>query len=83
MIIKTSAFSLSVALFAGVAAAQTLSGPTANGRQLQPTEQQFESRRGNRARCSRTCRLLPRNSAASHSRLIWPPARPNWKRSSA
>jgi hypothetical protein len=50
MIIKTSAFSLSAALFAGVAAAQTLSGPTVNRRHLQPTEQQVESRQGDRAR---------------------------------
>jgi hypothetical protein len=50
MIIKTCALSLSAALFASVAAAQTLSSPTVNGRQLQPTEQQVESREGNRAR---------------------------------
>jgi hypothetical protein len=50
MIIKRCALSLAAALFGTVAAAQTLPGPTVNGRQLQPTEQQVESREGDRAR---------------------------------
>jgi hypothetical protein len=49
MVIKACALSLSLALFAGIAAAQTPSGPTIGGRHLQPTEQQVESRQGNRA----------------------------------
>jgi hypothetical protein len=50
MILRASAL-LSAALLAGVAwPADTLSGPTVNGRQLQPTEQQVESKEDNRAR---------------------------------
>jgi hypothetical protein len=44
MLIKASVFSLSLALVIGVAAAQTPSWPIVNGRHLQPTQQQIESR---------------------------------------
>jgi len=50
MILRACALLLSAALLAGVAAAQTRSGPAVNGRQLQPTEQQVESREDDRAR---------------------------------
>ena len=48
-IIKAFLLSLSLALFIGVAAAQTPSGPIVNGRQLQPTQQQVDSRKDDRA----------------------------------
>jgi hypothetical protein len=44
MIIKTYLLSLSFALLIGAAAAQTPSWPIVNGRHLQPTQQQIESR---------------------------------------
>jgi hypothetical protein len=50
MLIKTSALSLSLALFIGVAAAQARSWPIIEGRQLQPTQQQVDSRVDDRAR---------------------------------
>ena len=50
MIIKAYLLSLSLALFIGVAAAQTPSGPIVDGRQLQPTQQQVDSKQDNRAR---------------------------------
>jgi hypothetical protein len=50
MLIKASVFSLSLALVIGVAAAQTQSWPIVNGRQLQPTQQQVDSRVDDRAR---------------------------------
>jgi hypothetical protein len=49
--IRICALLLSWMLFIGASAAQTPYGPTANGRQLQPTQQQLEStwnRRNNR-----------------------------------
>ena len=49
-IIKAFLLSLSLALFIGGAAAQTPSGPIVNGRQLQPTQQQVDSRGDDRAR---------------------------------
>ena len=49
-IIKAFLLSLSLALLTGVAAAQTPSAPIVNGRQLQPTQQQVDSREDNRAR---------------------------------
>ena len=48
MLIKTSA--LSLALLIGVAAAQSPSWPIVQGRQLQPTQQQIDSRLDDRAR---------------------------------
>jgi hypothetical protein len=50
MLIKTSVLSLSLALFIGVAAAQAQSGPIVQGRHLQPTQQQVDSRVDDRAR---------------------------------
>ena len=50
MLIKTSVLSLSLALFIGVAAAQPPSWPIVNGRHLQPTQQQVDSRIDDRAR---------------------------------
>ena len=50
MLIKTSVLSLSLALFVGVAAAQAPSRPIVNGRHLQPTQQQVDSRIDDRAR---------------------------------
>ena len=50
MLIKTSVFSLSLALFIGVAAAQVPSWPIVNGRHLQPTQQQVDSRIDDRSR---------------------------------
>jgi hypothetical protein len=50
MLIKTSVLSLSLALFIGVAAAQAPSWPIVNGRHLQPTQQQVDSRIDDRAR---------------------------------
>jgi hypothetical protein len=50
MLIKTSVLSLSLALFIGVAAAQARSWPIIEGRQLQPTQQQVDSRVDDRAR---------------------------------
>ena len=50
MIIKTCAFSLSCVLFIGAAAAQTLPGPTVDGRHLQPTQQQVDGREDARTR---------------------------------
>ena len=49
-IFKTSLLSLSLALFIGAAAAQPPSWPIVNGRQLQPTQQQIDSREDNAAR---------------------------------
>ena len=49
-IIKALLLSLSLALFIGVAAAQTPSGPIVDGRRAQPTQQQVDSREDNRAR---------------------------------
>jgi hypothetical protein len=49
-IIKAYLLSLSLALFIGVAAAQTPSWPIVDGRQLQPTQQQVDSKEDNRAR---------------------------------
>ena len=50
MLIKTSVLSLSLALFIGVAAAQAPSWPIVNGRHLQPTQQQVDSRLDDRSR---------------------------------
>ena len=50
MLIKTSVLSLSLALFIGAAAAQSRSWPIVEGRQLQPTQQQVDSRVDDRAR---------------------------------
>ena len=50
MLIKTSVLSLSLALFIGVAAAQAPSWPTVQGHQLQPTQQQVDSKGDERAR---------------------------------
>ena len=50
MLIKTSVLSLSLALFIGAAAAQARSWPIVEGRQLQPTQQQVDSRVDDRAR---------------------------------
>ena len=50
MIIERCLLSLSLTLFIGVAAAQTPSGPIVDGRQLQPTQQQVDSKQDNRAR---------------------------------
>ena len=50
MIIKTCAFSMLCALFIGAAAAQTPSGPTVDGRHLQPTQQQVDGRQDARTR---------------------------------
>lgn len=50
MLIKTSVLSLSFALFIGVAAAQAPSWPIVNGRHLQPTQQQVDSRLDDGAR---------------------------------
>jgi hypothetical protein len=50
MLIKTSVLSLSLALFIGAAAAQPPSWPIVEGRQLQPTQQQVDSRVDDRAR---------------------------------
>ena len=50
MIIKAYLLSLSLALLIGVAAAQTPSGPIVDGRQLQPTQQQVDSKQDDRAR---------------------------------
>jgi hypothetical protein len=50
MIIKACLLSLSLALFIGAAAAQTPSWPIVGGRQLQPTQQQVDSKEDNRAR---------------------------------
>jgi len=47
---KTCLLSLSFALFAGVAAAQTPPWPIVNGRQLQPTQQQIDIKEDERAR---------------------------------
>jgi hypothetical protein len=49
-IFKTSLLSLPSALFIGVAAAQPPSRPIVNGRQLQPTQQQIDSREANASR---------------------------------
>jgi hypothetical protein len=46
MIIRTSLLSLSLALFAGAAAAQSFPGPIVGGRQLQPTQQEADRRGG-------------------------------------
>ena len=46
MTLKASALSLSFAFFIGTAVAQTPSGPIVNGRHLQPTQQQVDSREG-------------------------------------
>ena len=50
MLINTSVLSLSLALFIGVAAAQAQAWPIVQGRHLQPTQQQVDSRIDNRAR---------------------------------
>jgi len=50
MLIKTSVLSLSLALFIGAAAAQARSWPIVEGRQLQPTQQQVDSRVDDRVR---------------------------------
>ena len=50
MLIKTSVLSLSLALFIGAAAAQAPSRPIVNGRHLQPTQQQVDSRGDDRVR---------------------------------
>jgi hypothetical protein len=50
MLIKTSVLSLSLALFIGGAAAQAPSWPIVQGRHLQPTQQQVDSRIDDRAR---------------------------------
>jgi hypothetical protein len=50
MIIKTYLLSLSLALFIGVAMAQTPSGPIVDSRRPQPTQQQVDSREDNGAR---------------------------------
>jgi hypothetical protein len=50
MIIKAYLLSLSLALFIGVAAAQTPSGPIVDGRRPQPTQQQVDSREDDWAR---------------------------------
>jgi hypothetical protein len=50
MLIKASVLSLSLALFIGVAAAQAASWPIVNGHHLQPTQQQVDSRKDDRAR---------------------------------
>ena len=50
MLIKTSVLSLSLALFIGVAVAQAPSWPIVQGRHLQPTQQQVDSRVDDRAR---------------------------------
>jgi hypothetical protein len=50
VITKTCLMLAASALVVGVAAAQTLPGPIVNGRHLQPTEQQVESREDDRAR---------------------------------
>jgi hypothetical protein len=50
MLIKTSALSLSLALFIGPHAAQAPSWPIVKGRHLQPTQQQVDSRIDDRAR---------------------------------
>ena len=49
MLIKTSVLSLSLALFIGLAAAQAQSWPIVQGRHLQPTQQQVDSRVDDRA----------------------------------
>jgi hypothetical protein len=49
MLITTSVLSLSLVLFIGVAAAQPPSWPIVQGRQLQPTQQQVDSREDDRA----------------------------------
>jgi hypothetical protein len=43
VIIKTCVFSLSLALCAGLATAQTKPGPIVNGRHLQPSQQQVDN----------------------------------------
>ena len=50
MLIKTSVLSLLLALFIGGAAAQAPSWPIVQGRHLQPTQQQVDSRVDDRAR---------------------------------
>ena len=50
MLIKTSVLSLSLALFIGVAAPQAQSWPIVQGRHLQPTQQQVDSRVDDRSR---------------------------------
>ena len=50
MLIKASVLSLSLALSIGVAAAQPPSWPIVQGRHLQPTQQQVDSRIDDRAR---------------------------------
>jgi hypothetical protein len=50
MIIKTYLLSLPFALLIGAAAAQTPSWPIVNGRQLQPTQQQIDSKKSDKAR---------------------------------
>ena len=50
MLIKTSVLSLPLALFIGLAAAQAPSSPIVQGRHLQPTQQQIDSKVDDRAR---------------------------------
>jgi len=50
MITFASLLSLSFALFSSDAAAQNPSWPIVNGRQLQPTQQQIDSRKDEKAR---------------------------------
>ena len=50
MLIKTSVLSLSLALFIAVTAPQAQSWPIVQGRHLQPTQQQVDSKGDERAR---------------------------------
>jgi hypothetical protein len=50
MLINMSALSLSLALFIGVVVPQAQSWPIVNGRHLQPTQQQVDSRIDDRTR---------------------------------
>ena len=50
MIIERCLLSLSLALFIGVAAAQTPPGPIVDGRRPQPTQQQVDSKEDHSAR---------------------------------
>lgn len=47
MILRACLLLLSSALFIGGAAAQSSTGPIVNGRHLQPTQQQIDSRKDN------------------------------------
>ena len=50
IIIRTAALSLLSVLFVGLAVAQTPSWPIVNGRQLQPTQQQIDTKGIDKAR---------------------------------